>query len=212
MAPGRVEEPARERDVPGDHAPMALRSAPAQRQPDLERPESPRVLQAEPVIVEGLLGAVRRRVVRRAVLEGGAQARGVADEGAPRLERDVHPLVRIHGDGVGEARCLRAPSGAPSTPAANPPYAASTWNQRSSRRQSAERRGRSSTAPVETVPALPTTRNGSRPAARSSATSRSSAATSIRWASSAGTHRIASVPRPKRSAALWIQVCVSSDA
>ena len=63
---------------------------------------------------------------------------------------------------------------------AGPPYAASTWNQRSSSRQTSAISSSGSTTPVETVPAFATTAIGWMPAAPSSAIAARSSSTRIR--------------------------------
>ena len=68
--------------------------------------------------------------------------------------------------------------------------------------QTAAMAGRGSTAPVLTLPAVPTARSGRSPDAASAASCRPSAVTSMRRFRSVGIHRMASVPRPLRSAAL----------
>ena len=68
-------------------------------------------------------------------------------------------------------------------------------------RQSAAISGSGSTTPVLTEPAVPTTRNGKRPAATSVSIARFSAATSICRSARVSIQRIASVPRPQTSAA-----------
>ena len=69
-----------------------------------------------------------------------------------------------------------------------------------------------STAPVLTLPAVPTTSIGRSPRARSSAICVRSASGLRRCAASVGIQRIASVPRPNRSHAFWIQVWVPAEA
>ena len=66
--------------------------------------------------------------------------------------------------------------------------------------------------PWQWCPRVATTQNGRRPAARSSATARSSSSTRIRNPSSAGIERTAFSPRPIMSAASAIVACASSDA
>ena len=72
---------------------------------------------------------------------------------------------------------------------ANPPYAASMWNQMSSAAQKSASSGRGSMAPVAVAPAFAHTAMGFRPAARSSATMRASASRSMRERPSLGTMR-----------------------
>ena len=68
------------------------------------------------------------------------------------------------------APCPRTAGPAAATIRAMAPYAPSTWNQSRSRAQKSASASSGSTAPVFTVPAVPTTIAGRRPRARSSAT------------------------------------------
>src|SRR5688572_24341833 len=68
-----------------------------------------------------------------------------------------------------------------------------------------------SIAPVATDPAVPTTKKGISPSFLSFIIFSSSTSTIIRCFASVGIHRIASKPKPKRSAALLIHVCVSAE-
>ena len=67
-------------------------------------------------------------------------------------------------------------------------------------------------APVSTVPAVPTTRNGVSPARRSVLIAFSSASRSIRWRSSTGIKRSASLPMPQISMAFPMQLCAAAEA
>ena len=67
-------------------------------------------------------------------------------------------------------------------------------------------------APVSTVPAVPTSRKGVRPAARSAATASRSAPRSMRHPESTGSTRSASLPRPDISMALRTQEWVEAEA
>jgi hypothetical protein len=72
--------------------------------------------------------------------------------------------------------------------------------------------GSGSTAPVLTLPAVPTTIIGRSPAARSASIAARSARGSRRSSSSVGIHRTALVPSPDRSVAFCSQVWVSAEA
>ncbi len=67
-----------------------------------------------------------------------------------------------------------------------------------------------STAPVFVVPALGTTRNGRRPAARSSSTMRRKASGSIRSSASVGTSRTFRFENPASVAAFVTEACACS--
>ena len=73
----------------------------AQRQPDFQRPERPRVLRTAIEIIEDLRVEV---VVGRVIRECTVQRRGVANEHTTGLERRVQPLVGIDRDGIGAAQ------------------------------------------------------------------------------------------------------------
>ena len=143
--------------------------------------------------------------------ERGPQHPRIAHQRAAGLERRVQPLVRIDGDRVGLGETAQQ------SPA---PRARRRRSRRTRRRRGTRRRApgtpprcpaSGSTAPVLTEPAVPTTMNGTSPAAMSASIVRRSAATSIRRSSPVGIQRIDAVPRPDRSAAFWIHVCVSSE-
>ena len=74
---------------------------------------------------------------------------------------------------------------------ARAPIAPSTWKCRPSARAKAASAGRSSMAPVLTVPALPTRAMGRNPARRSSSTRRARSRRSMRYSESTGTRRSA---------------------
>ncbi len=101
--PGHARGEVRgEPHVVGNHAPVARRARMPEREPDLERAKTPRVLRA---VVHVVQDALVEPVVGRLVGERRAQSLRIADERAPGLERGVEPLVRVHRDGVrlGEA-------------------------------------------------------------------------------------------------------------
>ena len=77
-----------------------------------------------------------------------------------------------------------------------PDIAASTCSHRPSRRHTSAMAGTGSKAVVEVVPAVAQTKNGRRPAARSSATAAASASGSIAWRSSWATTRRLASPTP----------------
>ena len=98
------------------------------------------------------------------------------------------------------------------TIAASAPYAPSAWNHSDSRAQKSAIASSGSTAPVLTVPALPTTIAGRNPAARSAATAFSSSSMRIRKRPSVGIFRSWFVPMPSRSTALSTHECTWSEA
>jgi len=87
------EEPLTQRDVVGDHAKRAVAAGMTQAEPHLQCTEPARVLRTIVDIVHRFLAEV---VIGRVVGEGIAQPGRVAHERAARLDRRVHPLVRIH--------------------------------------------------------------------------------------------------------------------
>ena len=169
-----------------------------QRQPDLQRAEAARVLRPVVDVVRRLLVEV---VVRRVIGERGAQRFRIAHQRAAGFERRVEPLVRIDGDRVRAGSAPRRSSGASGTRRGEAAVRAIDVEPDAVLPAERAISGSGSTAPVLTDPAVPTTRNGTSPAARSASICRRSAATSIRWSASVGIQRIDAVPRPDRSAA-----------
>ena len=94
---------------------------------------------------------------------------------------------------------------------ANAPYAASTCSHNDSRAHSSPIADRSSTAPVFVVPALATTRKGTRPAARSAATASRTVSARRRQASSVASTRTFSREMPAIHAARTTAECACVD-
>jgi len=97
-------------DVLTDHPGEGRRADLAECQPDLERAEATRVLQAEFVVVDRrLFSFLIKLVVVGMEAEGIAEVLDIADPNAPGFERAVEPLARC-GSGTPPCGCPRRPS------------------------------------------------------------------------------------------------------
>ena len=92
-----VEMP-REQDIVPDHLQIPGAAHLPQRQPHLQRPETPRVLRP---VVEVVHDLIVEMVVGRVIRKGVAQLLSIANEHAAGFERRVEPLVGIDCDRVG---------------------------------------------------------------------------------------------------------------
>ena len=174
-------------DVVGNHLSRARRVRPAAAPSRPSAPGSAREFCGpSSKIVERRLLVGLEVVVGRMVAERVTQVRRIANERAAGLERRVEPLVRIDRDRVGAAIAARS-AGAPGRSRRERAVrAVDVEPESAASRQTRAISGSGSTAPVLTVPAVPTTRNGRWPAARSSRSCRRSASTSMRCRASDG--------------------------
>ena len=92
------------------------------------------------------------------------------------------------------------------------PNAPSTWNHNCSAAARSASASRSSVAPLFTVPAVPMTQMGRKPAARSDTIIARMAATSTRRSASTGTLRSDACPSPSSSTPFCAQLCASVEA
>ena len=108
MSAEHLVELVRECYVVGDHPAVAARTDLLEREPDLERAKSARVLWSVLEVVPDLLPFVVVELVvvrleRERVVKGGR----VPGEDAAGFERSVQPFVGIDGDGIGETQSLQ---------------------------------------------------------------------------------------------------------
>ena len=210
MTRDRVGHHSRQPDVVGNHPAIPGGADLPQRQPDLERAEAARVLRPVVDVVRGLLvEVIVRRVIRertRAAVPDRARARSRLRAGRRATCADRRPP-----NPPGSARADRPTRRGRA--AAKPPYAPSTWNHTSCVPADA-RRSRAADRPRRCSPSRRAHDHdtGRRPRRASASICRRSAATSMRRCASVGIQRIESVPRPARSAAFCIHVCVSAEA
>ena len=199
--------------VVADHPRVALASRLAQPEPHLERAEAAAVLQAQLVVVDGrLLALGLEAVVGRRVAERLGQPMRVAHQHAAGLERRVEPLVRVHRQRVGQAERVEIVGrvGQHRGRGAVRAVHVEPESVRPGRSSASSRSG--STAPVLTLPGGAD--HHDRPVAARARSARicPQRVGAHALAASTGIQRMASVPRPNRSAAFWIQVWVAADA
>ena len=205
---GRVQ-PGGEGAIVADHAAVAVGPGVLQREPHLQGAEAARVLRPEVHVVDPV--AVGEVVVHRVIRERGAEHVGIAGEQAAGLERRVQPLVRIDGDRVGQverpqvARRVRqrrrecAVGAVDVEPRAHLAADVRDGEQRIDRAR-AHRPGRANHDHRDIAGGDV---SGHRLAQQRRVESKRA---------SVAIQRMASVPRPDRSAAFWTHVCVSAEA
>ena len=173
---------SRQRAGARDHRSQLFGAVGLQREPGLERAEAARQIGTE-IAGPGRAGGKPARLAAQIGRRRGKGLRGAARRRAPagsRRRRAPAPICGNRARSNRRARFRRAAAPAPATE--------SRARQRRRRRETrvpargtAQRSAsRSSIAPISTVPAEPTTRNGFRPASRSRAIRSRSAATSMR--------------------------------